>query len=242
MVKKTRRKPARRAAPQRSGIGAGWWLTAIVAVGLAVHGANPALFRSAQSRVEALLAGEPKREPARTAGRPAPERKVEPAPRREASRVPAEPTRRSPDATSGQARAPAANPVPAANVPVRPTVRPVLPTPRVAAVPTGGRAPALTAARTPLHAEPSARSGVRTTLEAGRALKVIEARGTWRRVEAGIFTGWIEADALRGTGTGTGTGTRNGAAALPAAMTAPTVRTPTRQTPPRPQADVTGSR
>ncbi|MFD2238315.1 SH3 domain-containing protein, partial [Aureimonas populi] len=51
----------------------------------------------------------------------------------------------------------------------------------------------VTRASAPLRREPSAGAPVWVTLEAGRPLRVTGRQGAWRRVESGIFTGWIDA-------------------------------------------------
>lgn len=170
-----KRKTTRRKAPSRSrgaggsGVSRLWWGAGIVAVGAILFDANR----------DALLPPEPVKPRAQVqAARP-----TEPAPAR-AAKGESEPR---PAAVPRQAERPA--PRPPAPVPAAPA-RPATASTPVTSASSGGF---VTARRAPVRTTPKSGAPVFVILEKGRPLRVTAREGDWRRVEAGIFSGWVEA-------------------------------------------------
>lgn len=180
---KRRRKPA----SKKSGIGAGWWLAGLIGVGWIVHGSNPTIVTGLYERVSSLAGiAEPVRNPAR-----------------QTASVPQAPTRQVAAASRPVA------PAPDRKTAVAAIANPATPATRPAA---GGR-PVLKKGQLRLLSEPKDGSTVRATVEPGKALRIMESKGEWRRVEAGIFTGWVRAASLG-----------NASATVPAAMRPPAMQ------------------
>ncbi|WP_336743545.1 SH3 domain-containing protein [Aureimonas altamirensis] len=181
---KRRRKPA----GKKSGIGMGWWLAGLLGVGWIVHGSNPALMNGVYDKV-ATLAGmtDQKTQPTRTAS----------APRA---------TTAKPATTSPRPAAP----TPERKAQVASIANPATPATRPAAA----SRPVLKSGQLRLLSEPKDGSTVRATVEPGKVLRIVESKGEWRRVEAGIFTGWVRAASLG----------RNASAAMPTAMRPPSMQ------------------
>ena len=180
-------KRRRKPASRKSGIGLGWWLAGLLGVGWIVHGSNPALMTGLYDRASTLAGlAQPDTPPARSA----------PAPRANAQQAwtsprPAPPT---PDRKSEVASI--ANPA-------TPAKRPLV-----------ASRPVLKSGQLRLLSEPKDGSTVRATVEPGKVLRIVESKGEWRRVEAGIFTGWVRAASLG----------RNAPAAMPTAMRPPSMQ------------------
>ncbi|WP_185984545.1 SH3 domain-containing protein [Aureimonas mangrovi] len=210
-----RKAPARRKAT-RQPVSFVWWVLGAAAVGWIAYDANRDFVDRHAPMLTAALpwsAPEPARQAARQPEpqRAAAERPAPSAPRQtEASRAAPRPPAPVAPASTATREAPVRT---AAMTPVRPEQRPA----RQAATNRTG-APT-TARRAPMRRAPEADAPVWVTLEAGVPLRISERKGNWRRVEAGIFTGWIEAEAI--------------ASAAPAAAAAPTAER--RQAAQRPQ-------
>ncbi|WP_062207440.1 SH3 domain-containing protein [Aureimonas sp. AU12] len=216
----TKRKPSRKAPPKpQRRIGWIWWAMGLVAIGgMALEPQRATLSRYAPSL--ASLLGEPHSRPAsrtQASATPASARErvertgsttpVLPVARPERSAVSPPPR---PVSSPPQRMASLAAPSPrTASIAAPPPVAPAVPTRResnVAARPSaavGAGAPAtatpaagrsVTRERTSLYREPSAVAPVWVTLEAGLPFRITGHDGSWRRVEAGIFTGWIKAE------------------------------------------------
>ncbi|KHJ53342.1 hypothetical protein LA66_18230 [Aureimonas altamirensis] len=183
---KRRRKPA----SKKSGIGPGWWLAGLLGVGWIVHGSNPALMTGLYDRVSTLTGlTEQTTAPTRTA----------PATRTTA----AQPAATAPRPT-------ASTPAPERRAAVASIAKPATPATR----PSVASRPVLKSGQLRLLSEPKDGSTVRATVEPGKALRIVESKGEWRRVEAGIFTGWVRAASLG----------RTAPAAMPTAMRPPSMQ------------------
>ncbi|KAA0971744.1 SH3 domain-containing protein [Aureimonas fodinaquatilis] len=174
-MKKPRRKTTRK-SPAKSSIGMGWWIAGVVAIGWIVHSSNPTLLDSAMRQLNFA------QQQAKPAAPSAP---------RVAARQPVTATPN----TQTQRQASLTTP--------RPQTAPAKPVKQQAAAPASAPAsrlqpkPALTTTRVQLRAEPSTTASIRTTLDAGQKVRVVDNKGEWQRVDAGIFTGWVKAQYLR---------------------------------------------
>lgn len=185
---KRRRKPANR----KSSIGPGWWLAGLLGVGWIVHGSNPALMTGLYDRVSTLTGlTEQKTPPTRTAS----------APRS---------TVAQPAAAAPRPTASTPTPTPERKVAVASIAKPATPATR----PSVASRPVLKSGQLRLLSEPKDGSTVRATVEPGKVLRIVESKGEWRRVEAGIFTGWVRAASLG----------RSASAAMPTAMRPPSMQ------------------
>ena len=176
----TKRKP-RRKAPKKAqrSIGWLWWTAGLLSIGWIAFDANRAAILTAVPQLTALTA-EPQARVASSEEPPSPAVQARsaqiPTAEKPAVSVTPPPTR---IAAVTRDRAPAE---------VVPTQRP------------GARRQAaagtVTRRATPLLREPSRDAPVWVTLEAGRPVRITARDGEWRRVETGIFTGWINAEFL----------------------------------------------
>ena len=183
---KRRRKPA----SKKSGIGPGWWLAGLLGVGWIVHGSNPALMTGLYDRVSTLTGlTEQTTAPTRTA----------PATRTTAAQPAATAPRPTASTPAPERRAAVASIAKLATPATRPSV---------------ASRPVLKSGQLRLLSEPKDGSTVRATVEPGKALRIVESKGEWRRVEAGIFTGWVRAASLG----------RTAPAAMPTAMRPPSMQ------------------
>ncbi|QOG06605.1 hypothetical protein IGS74_19250 [Aureimonas sp. OT7] len=183
-------KRRRRPASKKSGIGPGWWLAGLLGVGWIVHGSNPALMTGLYDRVSTLTGlTEQKTAPTRTA----------PVTRTTA----AQPAATAPRPT-------ASTPTPERRAAVASIAKPATPATR----PSVASRPVLKSGQLRLLSEPKDGSTVRATVEPGKVLRIVESKGEWRRVEAGIFTGWVRAASLG----------RTAPAAMPTAMRPPSMQ------------------
>lgn len=199
----TKRKPRSRAKPRaapKSGSARNWLLVgAVVAAGWFAFDANRPFVETQVAAIRSTLM------PARDDAAPA---------RPAAVRAAATPVRPASPARQVAAAAPE-TPQPRAGVPaVRSEKEPALPTRRppaaVASAPSTADAPRIAAARTapasagsrkiakqtPLYREAARTAPVWVVLEAGHSVRVTGRKDGFRRVEAGIFTGWVEAASL----------------------------------------------
>jgi cytoskeletal protein RodZ len=218
----TKRKPSRKAPPKpQRRIGWVWWAMGLVAIGgIALEPQRAALSRYAPSL--ASLLGDPQSRPAPRAQASATPASARERAERTGSTTPvlpvARPERSAVSSTSRPASSPPqrvaslAAPSPrTASLAPPPPVAAAVPTRResnvaarpsaavgasvpAAATPAAGRG--VTRERTSLYREPSAAAPVWVTLEAGRPFRITGRDGSWRRVEAGIFTGWIKAETV----------------------------------------------
>lgn len=236
----TKRKPRRKAAVQTGSRRATDWLFAlagVAAVGWIALGdarlpnwlrlAAPERTAARERLVSERRVAAPASEPVRAAAALADARPV-PRPPRPAAR----------EALDETHVAAIPRPVPRAAVPpVRPAA-PVVAGAAPAAKAAEGEGGARTRARAPLRQSPSMDAPVWVTLERGRPVRVTARQGPWRRVEAGIFSGWVQADLVEARAAGGAAPSVARPASSPAAPSLANVRSRSAEARPVPPAAV----
>lgn len=224
----TKRKPRRKAAVQTGSRRATDWLFALAGV------AAVGWIALGDARLPNWLRpAAPERTAARE--RPASEPARAPAGAHPVPRPPRPAAREALDETHVAA---IPRPVPRAAVPpVRP-VAPVVAGAAPAAKAAEGEGGARTRARAPLRQSPSMDAPVWVTLERGRPVRVTARQGPWRRVEAGIFSGWVQADLVEARAAGGAAPSVARPASSPAAPSLANVRSRSAEARPVPPAAV----
>ncbi|MBB3997631.1 SH3 domain-containing protein [Aureimonas pseudogalii] len=196
------------------GVGWTWWLAGCAALGWIGFDHRDAVI-AAPARLEALWRAPDERAGPRSRAAAAPEsRSVQPSRSRTPDAAPPRGTQADVPRAVASGGVPRSRPElareAARGVPAPLVVPAALPAPRPAgparspmAVETRSDArrtatpvpaPAAASGGLPLRTVPSAAAPVWTVLEPGRAWRITDRKGDWRRIESGILTGWVTAD------------------------------------------------